>query len=338
MTTYLRSADLINEADQHKTELLERLFGVRALAVGAQDVTNPLSVLPPGSNIVGVGYGTKTASGATVEGQIAVRVYVRAKMPQSSVPSGEMVPPDINGTPTDIVTVGNVTAYAHTWPTSCGASVGHKSITAGTLGCLVQKAGYPNYYILSNNHILANTNVAALGDEILQPGPLDGGVLTGAPNDVLARLTDFEPLLLTSPGSPTSPTPNAYDAAIAQVISAPDVTPDILKIGRVSAPLMAAALYQSVRKYGRTTLHTVGVVTDISAAIRVGYGTQVADFDDQIAIIGAGGSFSGGGDSGALIVDAISLCPMGLLFAGGAATTFASPLDVILARFGVQIL
>ena len=337
MTTYLRSADLIEEADRYKAELMERLFGVRALSLAALPVTNPLVALPAGSNIVGVGYGTKTASGATVEGRIAVRVYVRAKMPQALVPAGERVPPDINGTPTDIVTVGDVRAYAHDWPTPCGVSVGHKNTTAGTLGCLVRKDGDHALYVLSNNHVLADTNAGAVGDEVLQPGPLDGGTVAGAPNDVIARLTDYEPLLLRAPGSPTSLAPNLYDAAIAELREGADVTPDILKIGRVAAPVMAAALYQSLRKYGRTTLHTVGVVTDISAAIRVGYGTQVADFDDQIAVLGSGGPFSGGGDSGSLVVDAVSLRPVGLLFAGGAATTFASPLDIVLARFGVQI-
>ena len=335
MMSYIRSADLVNEADQYKTELLERLFGVRAQAVGAQAVTNPLSVLPAGTNIVGVGYGVKTASGATVDGQIAVRVYVRAKMTLTSVPGAEVVPADVNGTPTDVVAVGDVKAFSHVWPTSCGVSVGHKSVTAGTLGCLVEKPGDPTPYILSNNHILADTNAAAIGDEILQPGPLDGGVLTG---DIIAHLSDFERLMLVPAGSAPSATPNAYDAAIAKLLDSATVTPDILQIGAVSATAKPSALHQSVRKHGRTTLHTVGVVTDVSAAIRVGYGTRVADFDDQIAVIGAGGLFSSGGDSGALVVDAVSLQPVGLLFAGGASTTFVNPIDVVLARFGARIL
>ena len=335
---YNRSVDMIEEATQYKTELLEKLFGVRAQTVSGAVITNPLNALPYGSNIVGVGYGTKTTVGATVEGQIAVRVYVRTKMTLASVPIDQQIPADINGTPTDVVTVGDITAYAHAWPVGCGVSVGHKSITAGTLGCLVQKNGDSAKYILSNNHVLANANTATIGDEILQPGPLDGGVLMGTPNDIIAHLTDFESLILATPGSPPSPTPNLYDAAIAVVDITGNVAPDILKIGRATAPVMTASLYQSVRKYGRTTLHTVGVITDISASIRVGYGTQVADFDDQIAIIGAGGPFSGGGDSGSLIVDAVSLRPVGLLFAGGASTTFANPIDVVLTRFGAQIL
>ncbi len=45
-------------------------------------------------------------------------------------------------------------------------------MTAGTLGCLVKKDH--EYYILSNNHVLANENEAYMGDPILQPDPYDG--------------------------------------------------------------------------------------------------------------------------------------------------------------------
>jgi hypothetical protein len=263
--------------------------------------------------------------GAAVHGQIAVRVYVRAKLPRSLLPPSELVPSHVNGVPTDVVAVGDITAMSR--PVACGMSVGHIQVTAGTLACLVHKTGDPGgaQYILSNNHILANVNNGAIGDPILAPGPLDGG----DPADPLARLTDFHPLNFTAP--------NAMDAAIAELIRVGDATPDILNIGRVVNPPASAALYQSVRKHGRTTLHTVGIIADLSADIRVRYGTQVADFQDQLAITGAGGAFSDNGDSGALVVDAVGLHPVALLFAGGALTTFASPIAPILSRFGVTI-
>ncbi len=46
-------------------------------------------------------------------------------------------------------------------------------------------------FILSNNHVLANSNTAAIGDPILQPGSHDGGTLT---NDHIADLADFIPI------------------------------------------------------------------------------------------------------------------------------------------------
>ena len=65
-------------------------------------------------------------------------------------------------------------------PAQGGFSVGHYQITAGTLGtCCYDLSPFPGipsrYYILSNNHVLANANNARVGDPILQPGPYDGG-------------------------------------------------------------------------------------------------------------------------------------------------------------------
>ncbi len=336
--SFQRDATTLADATNFKSLLLGRLFGVSALAAGVASgqPINFLNVLPHGSNIVGVGYGSKATEGAAVEGTIAVRVYVRAKLPKSEIPLGEVVPTNVGGLPTDVITVGDVTAFPRVRPSPGGESIGHKLITAGTLGCWVRKTGTTApTYILSNNHVLANSNAASILDEILQPGPADGGTL---PGDLIARLTDFQMITFVPPGSPPSTTPNLVDAAIAEVDNPADVNPAILGIGRVANPIMSASLYQSVRKRGRTTLHTVGVITDLSASIRVHFGTRVADFDDQLAIIGAGGVFSAGGDSGSLIVDAVSCRPVGLLFAGGGTTTFANPIDVVLSRFNIEIL
>jgi hypothetical protein len=42
----------------------------------------------------------------------------------------------------------------------------------GTLGALVED-GMGNQYILSNNHVLARTNLATIGEDIIQPGLID---------------------------------------------------------------------------------------------------------------------------------------------------------------------
>ena len=320
-------ANTAGTAGLYKSEYLNRAFIARAHFAPATPASgSSLDVIPVGHNVLGVGYGTKVTVGAAVHGQIAVRVYVRAKLPRADLSASEIVPPDINGVPTDVIAVGDIEATAR--PVPCGVSVGHVSVTAGTLACLVVKTGAEKgaRYILSNNHILANVNGAGIGDLILAPGPLDGG----DPTDPLARLTEFQPLSFSGP--------NSMDAAIGELIRTDDATPDILNIGRVVNPPVAAALYQSVRKHGRTTQHTVGIIADLSADIRVRYGTQVADFEDQIAITGAGEAFSSGGDSGSLVVDAVTLHPMALLFSGGTTTTFASPILPILARFGVTII
>ena len=56
-----------------------------------------------------------------------------------------------------------IDAQAHTI-TCCG----------GTLGSLVTRGG--TQYILSNNHVLAKSDTAAMGDPIVQPGLIDAGL------------------------------------------------------------------------------------------------------------------------------------------------------------------
>lgn len=320
----LADDNLLNEARQCKDELLVKIFGAIAHNATSEPIST-LSVIPPGNNIVGVGYGAKIANGVIQE-DVAVRVYVRAKLSKSLLATNEEVPLTINGVPTDIIQVGDIVALQR--PTECGVSVGHFLITAGTLGCLVKsQTATPDRFILSNNHVLANSNEGEVGENILHPAPMDGG----DPLQPIAVLTDFEPIKLDG-------SPNFIDAAIAKITKVGDVLPSIVTIGNIQQPTMLASEYQSVRKQGRTTQHTIGIITDLSADIRVQFGSKVAFFENQLAIAGINGQFSSGGDSGSLIVDAVTRRPVGLLFAGGGNTTFANPIDRVLARFNIDIL
>src|SRR3546814_3161512 len=49
-----------------------------------------------------------------------------------------------------------------------GISIGHAAITAGTLGGLVRDRETGAVAILSNNHVLANSNQGTVGDAILR--------------------------------------------------------------------------------------------------------------------------------------------------------------------------
>jgi hypothetical protein len=72
-------------------------------------------------------------------------------------------------------------------PLQPGFSVGHYRITAGTIGGFVDDAK-GRIGILSNNHVLANSNAGTKGDDILQAGAYDGGK---RPNDVVGHLERF---------------------------------------------------------------------------------------------------------------------------------------------------
>ncbi len=218
-------------------------------------------------------------------------------------------------------------------PVPIGVSTGQVDVTAGTIAARVVSGD--DVFALSNNHVYANRNAAKLGDHVLQPGTVDGGV---NPDDAIGALHDFEPIRFCSP-FPTCPE-NRIDAAIAAT------TTDQLGNGTPAngygtprSNTAAARLGMQVQKYGRTTGHTTGRISGINATINVGFRDGTARFAGQIVV--AGGGFSGPGDSGSLIVSGGSgenaRRPVGLLFAGSRTSTLANPIDPVLQRFDVTI-
>ncbi len=217
-------------------------------------------------------------------------------------------------------------------PVPIGVSTGHGAVTAGTIGARTTDGS--ETFALSNNHIFAANNDGRTGDNLLQPGVVDGG---RDPDDVIGTLHDYEPIhfcrAMLCPA-------NRIDAAIA--LTTPEdvgsATPDN-GYGTPRPWTAEAELGMSVQKYGRTTGHTVGQVSGLNATIDVGYRTGKARFEGQIVISGRG--FSAGGDSGSLVVTKGLLLgdrrPVGLLFAGTATTTLANPIDDVLDRFGIRI-
>lgn len=204
---------------------------------------------------------------------------------------------------------------------------------SGTLGALIQDSNN-RLYLLSNNHVLARSDHAAVGDAIIQPGLIDNNC---TPNGDGAGTTPVGSL--TSWLSLKSSTTNA-DAAIAQVNSgAVNANGSILEFGtRQPDGTLAAAppgisstggkgetawLNLSVAKSGRTTGLTCASVSALDLDVSVDYYRDCAEtrsyltktFTHQLAI--SGNQFSDAGDSGALVVDSGNAEPVGLYFAGG---------------------
>lgn len=249
------------------------------------------------------------------------------------------IPARLEGYPVNVVVTGlilasdyyNTTTYQR--PAPNGFSVGHHDITAGTIGARVRKPD-GSVFILSNNHVLANSNDGAIGDAIYQPGPYDGGTAAST----IGTLFDFEPIDMSLSGD------NLMDAAIA-LVSAGAVlgaTPTYA-YGAPGTSVVTATLNLPVKKFGRTTALTHGTVSELNVTVEVCYETFMnlfciasAYFNGQLGI--APGTFSGGGDSGSLIVtDDASNGLVGLLFAGSSTRTIANPIAPILSRFGVSI-
>lgn len=227
----------------------------------------------------------------------------------------------------------------------------------GTLGSLVQdSAGHQ--YILGNNHVLARSDHAAVGDPIVQPGLIDNNCTP------LGEGPGVTPVAALSAWLPLNSSATNADAAIARAASgAVDPDGSILELGArqpdgtlAAAPPgvsstggrgLAASLGITAAKSGRTTGLTCGAVAAVDLDVSVDYYTDCAEtrpyltrtFTGQFAV--SGNQFTDAGDSGALIVDASTAEPVGLYFTGGidaagVSHAIASPATGVLTELGAQ--
>ncbi len=228
---------------------------------------------------------------------------------------------------------------------------------SGTLGALIQNAN-GTQYLLSNNHVLARSDQAKAGDEIIQPGLIDNNCSpygNGGTEIPVGTLTAWAPI--DSPATDV-------DAAIAQVESgAVNPSGAILELGaRQSNGTLAAAppgvsstggkgetasLNMTVAKSGRTTGLTCASISALSLDVQVSYYADCAEtkpyytknYRNQIAI--TGNQFSDAGDSGSLVVDSSNAEPVGLFFAGGVdqagqSQGVANPAPEVLSELAAQ--
>ncbi|MEE4265970.1 MAG: hypothetical protein V2I56_25000 [Desulfobacteraceae bacterium] len=310
------------------------------------------------SNVVAAGVGYKIADGQKTS-TLSIICSVTKKMAASQLSSRDLVPVSLDGTPTDVIETGVIRALQSPTekhrPAPGGVSIGHRDITAGTLGCLVQKDGHT--VILSNNHVLANSNAAEIGDPILQPGPYDGGRF---PEDHIANLEHFIPINIT--GFPSDcpiatgtanflnsiarlfgssvqlqaidhqATENLVDAAIARPLNPDDVKNEIIEIGTIQG-VVEGQLGMAIKKSGRTTGFTTGEIQQVDVTANVQYGQgQIAQFTDQLMA----GAMSQGGDSGSAILDDNNNL-VGLLFAGSDTSTIMNRIQNVFSELGVSL-
>ena len=335
-------------------------------------------------NVVSIGIGYKYKGGIRTD-EICIVVGVKKKLPDTQVPAGELIASSIGGVNTDVIEYGEIKALADVMdvgaqsltqkrrPCPPGYSVGHPQVTAGTLGAWVHRGPGDEHYILSNNHVIANSNDAILGDFIRQPGRADGGT----DNDRFARLTEYVRirfdndngggngkkssaalgwklwkwpanviakllgcpyrLVVARPNVVEQPEPNLVDAAVARVLLEEWVDLEIPAIGEIQG-FRDLDLGDRVIKTGRTTETTTGTVETVNATSQVDYGTGkgIATFGDQFVIRADSGEFSQGGDSGSAIVDEDGFVG-GLLFAGGDGVTIVNRISHVVSLLGIRL-
>jgi hypothetical protein len=308
-------------------------------------------------NVVATGVGFKVSDGVRTD-EVSIVCSVTHKVPRSELRAHELVPESLNGIRTDVVATGpfrTLAARSERYrPAPGGASIGHRDITAGTLGCLVYRDGEP--FILSNNHVLANENRAQLGDPILQPGPYDGGRLPADAIGVLAdyvavRMAEEESTCAFARGSSamlnwiarllgsdarlravsTAMAENLVDCALAAPLDVTYVSDKILELGSIEG-IARAELGTAVVKSGRTTEVTRGEIVQVDVTADVNFGDKVARFSDQLMA----GPMSEGGDSGSVVLDDRNRI-VGLLFAGSESTTLFNQIENVFSALEVGI-
>jgi hypothetical protein len=285
-------------------------------------------------NIVGMAFGRRAAHGQTSDDPALV-VYVMRKLPKTFLPPSRLLPSRVyfggDCIEVDIVETGPIYPLAFTArerPATAGISIGNANeASAGTFGAVVIDNTDRSPCILSNNHVLARQNAAALGEVIVQPGVFDGG---SSPADDIATLKRFVTINATG---------NTVDCAIAQITGGlgertaidqvhnniiatasadhPAIgllfagscgrtimnpIANVLSALNVSFPngpnaIATADIDMAVEKVGRTTEYTTSSVTEIDATVTIPYDFGNATFDSQITTAW----MSDPGDSGSVV-------------------------------------
>ena len=297
-------------------------------------------------NVTGVDVGLRYDKGKRTN-TMAVRIHVREKIPEHALEADEIFPKTIDDVPIDVI---QAVYTPHPQPSVLepeqevvdrrrrfdtlqpGISIGHETVTSGTLGAIVYDRQTSRRGILSNWHVLAGSNDARPGDPILQPGPKHGG---RAPQDTVAHLERF---LLDKQG----------DAAFA-LLNANRQTEDTqLETDVRITKVRKVEVRDIVAKSGRTTGVTRGLVEGIGeyslTYANVGARTiagfkVVAEEDGNPQDL----EISSGGDSGSLWFAIGDNLGVGLHFAGESDSTpgeehaLACHLDDVLTQLDVTL-
>ena len=157
-----------------------------------------------------------------------------------SVSATAQADPSKSGAASVTVVAAAINQKAQSFPIELGTTGGNvndksaKFCCSGTLGSLVSRGG--SQFILSNNHVLARSDQATLGELISQPGLVDNNC---NPGNTVAILTQFAPLKTSN-----------VDAAIAAAVpGAVDPSGAILEFGSTNSQPRAASEHGGRGRY-----------------------------------------------------------------------------------------
>jgi hypothetical protein len=317
-------------------------------AGSATPVTWSVNSLPGGNTTIGTISPTgfyQAPAGFNPPGTITVTITATsiADATKTASSSASVVYPNKNNAteatlPIKLGSVGENLLDNNTANTAC---------CVGTLGSLITRG--TTHFILSNNHVLARSDLGVNGEAINQTRTCGGGTSVGA----LAGHSVLKPTANDATGcvQPTTATlcglaPDNVDAAIASANGNVDSVGTILELGAAtttdigdlppSSTLGTPAIGLAVAKSGRTTGLTCSSIQALNGSVAVDYDASCggatafqSHFTNQILVTGA--NFIESGDSGSLLVESATARPVGLMYAGGGSTAVANPITDVIA-------
>lgn len=293
--------------------------------------------------VIGVDIGEKVTGGRPT-GRAAIVVYVCAKGPLHP----QQIPSEVGGVPTDVVAESIVLHRARVTRTTepvvaerhpvlrGGIGIGParsvrvvppevpvagEYVIAGTLGAFVVTNDSARKVLgLTTFHVGCVDDSWSVGDEFVHPSRVDGGVPGADQVAVLDRAA--------LAGSV---------CAAGLRMGARPIRAEVLDVGAITGSA-EAVVGSTVRKRGRTTGLTYGVITSTDATLRLdfGDGLGVRTLRDQVRVHSSE-RFGGHGDSGAVLVDADNRV-VGLYVAGSGQAGYANPVGPVLRQLDVELL
>ena len=286
----------------------------------------------------GVGVGAKVVAGRATD-QLVIRFHVAYKIPPSQLLPEQRIPDTFQyfsqkdnrevTLKTDVIE--SPAGRPHTDPESVVRPVpggvscsGHGDAWGGTgtMGGWVWDNTDDSIVMLSNQHVFGNT----AGTPIIQPGSGDGGMF---PQDQIGQVKRSIPLIPVPMGQKPVPGDcNFVDAAIADLDNSDNFDLTVLEVGPGVYDIDSPVIGMTVEKFGQTTGHTVGEITDFPYNVLLEYPVEgdVAlcecfrfETNDPAQL-----PLSSMGDSGALVFQqgapGVIKPVVGLLFGGGTGT------------------
>lgn len=240
-------------------------------------------------NVNGAGIGVKQEDGFIVSREPHIIVHVSHKIPPSDLDEDEIIPEEVNGVPTDVIVVRNVTPdnrQSRFRPVVGGVSCGHVDTTYGTIGTPVIDAPNGQRVVLTAAHVADPSNSDTTGQSFLQPGPSHGGV---DPDDSIGTVHE-----LGKRDSSSGVTDNC-DTALIAVNS--DIQSDYMWGAGQFAGFENANFNTRYIKFGTTTGLTSGMLVESDADVEI-----TANDGTTYSYTGVERyeRFHDGGDSGAL--------------------------------------